>query len=99
MLGLTTMESDNLNEQAYQTLLRLQEESEFVPGSYGYQWIDDTHDIIQNIIHTSGLIDRPNQVLEVEQFFGFFADQMSFLMSLIYNESQSKALLTLFQNQ
>ena len=95
MLGLTTMESDNLNEQAYQTLLRLQEESEFVPGSYGYQWIDDTHDIVQNIIYNSSLIDSPNRLQEANQFLRYFADQMSFLMSLIYNESQDTTLINI----
>lgn len=92
MLGLTTMEDDNLYDQGYQTLMRMQEESEFVPGSLGYAWIDDTYDIVQNIIYNSSLINSPNRLQEANQFLRYFAEQMAFLMSFINNESQSTSL-------
>jgi len=92
MLGLTTMEDDNLYDQGYQNLMRMQEESEFVPDSLGYRWIDDTYDIVQNIIYNSSLIDSPNRLQEANQFLRLFAEQMAFLMSFINNESQSTSL-------
>ena len=92
LLGLTTIEDIDLNNQGHQTLMRLQEESEFVPGSSGYEWISDTYDIVQDILYNSSLTARPNQIQEVDRLLRYFADQMAFLMSLINNESQSTSL-------
>ena len=92
LLGLTTIEDIDLNNQGHQTLMRLQEESEFVPGSSGYEWISDTYDIVQDILYNSSLTARPNQIQEVDRLLRYFADQMAFLMSLINDESQSTNL-------
>ena len=81
LLGLTTIEDIDLNNQGHQTLMRLQEESEFVPGSSGYEWISDTYDIVQDILYNSSLTARPNQIQEVDRLLRYFADQMAFLMS------------------
>jgi hypothetical protein len=92
LLDLTPIDPISLVNQANETLLRMQTESEFVPGSFGFQWIDDTDDIMKDIIYNSSLTHRPNQIQEVDRLMRQFAEQMAFLMSLINNESQSTSL-------